>query len=89
MTFLAPLAIFFLFFLIIITKSHVRVPLDKRVAVFRLGKFLRILRPGLHFVSPVIDLRKSVDLNEKVPGWRGMTPEKIDERVKEIVLYEP
>lgn len=84
-----PAAVLFVFCLVVVLKSTVMVPADRRAAVYRLGRFVRILRPGLHIRMPIIDLVKSINLNEKIPGWKGMTPEQLDAKVEDVILNHP
>ncbi len=58
---------------------------DRRVAVFRLGRFLGIRGPGLILTLPFIDRTTVVRLNSDVPGWQGMSPEQLDEAVRRRV----
>ncbi len=55
---------------------------DRRVAVFRLGRFLGIRGPGLILTVPFIDRTTVVRLNADVPGGQGMSPEQLDEAVR-------
>ncbi len=52
--------IFFVLFTVVLVMSGIKiVPQANRVIVERLGKFHKILEPGINFIFPVLDRRKS------------------------------
>ncbi len=55
---------------------------DRRMAVFRLGRYLGIRGPGLVVRLPLIDRTTVVRLDSEVPGWRGMSAEQLNEAVR-------
>lgn len=59
---------------------------DERIAVFRLGRFLGVLGPGLVLIFPAIDKGIKINLPEKFPGWRGLSEKELEEKVKDLVL---
>lgn len=63
-------------------------PPHKRAGVFRLGRFVRTVGPGLVWCVPFIDLLCVVDLNQNVPGWQGLTEAERGERVRRLILRE-
>lgn len=58
------------------------VPENRRLAVFRLGRFRGAAGPGLVFVLPVIDHASPIDLDEVVPEWRALGNHEIAARVR-------
>ena len=58
----------------------------ERLAVFRMGRFLRIAGPGLVVLVPSVDRAIRIKLNEKVPGWQGLSPAELEARVREAAI---
>jgi regulator of protease activity HflC (stomatin/prohibitin superfamily) len=42
---------------------------DERFVIFRLGRFFRVVGPGLVVIIPFIDRGIRVNLSENFPGW--------------------
>ena len=60
---------------------------SERLAVFRLGRFLNIVGPGLVIINPLIDRTVKVNLSEKIPGLQGLSKEELDEKVKMFLTW--
>ena len=73
---------------IFIIKSVIVIPENRRGVLFRLGKFIHVMPAGLHIIIPFIDAYRSINLNEKIPGWQGLSVEQLDEKVRSVVLSE-
>jgi hypothetical protein len=61
----------------------------ERGAVFRLGRFLRVVGPGTVFVLPLVDRMCVVNLDETLPGWREVSTQELDAMVAFLVLHYP
>ena len=46
---------------------------DERLVVSRLGRFLRIVGPGLVMILPFVDRGIRVNLRENFHGWQGLS----------------
>ncbi|MCB0331060.1 MAG: Hsp70 family protein [Bdellovibrionales bacterium] len=76
---LVVVALVFLFnAIVILPESHAG-------AVFRLGRFLRVVKSGVNFRIPFIDLVKKVDLNKEIPEWKRLSPKAFDSAVETVV----
>ena len=74
---------------VIFLSASVRVVKDhERMAVFGLGRFLRVLGPGLVFLIPVVDKGVRVNLSEKIPGWQALSKEELGQKVTDYVIGE-
>ena len=85
---LLPLLVVLVFIIIVFSKSITIIAENRRGAVFRFGRFFQVLGPGLRIMLPYIDSVKSVNLNEKIPGWQGLSESEIQEKVKNIAMSE-
>ena len=65
------------------------IPDNQRGVIFRLGRFEKVVGPGLVCPIPLIDMLKRVDLDHHVSGWRAMSPEQIAAQVKKVALELP
>ena len=81
--------IFVILAIIISAKAMKIVREDERLAIFRLGRFLKVAGPGLVVLVPLVDKSVKVNLPEKVPGWQGLSWAELDEKIKSIVLQTP
>ena len=61
---------------------------NQRGAIYRLGKFIKIASPGVLILVPFVDKLRTINLNEKIPGWQLLTERQIEEMVKEILIYQ-
>lgn len=59
----------------------------QRGIVFRLGRLLRVARPGVVWRIPVVDRVVVVDLNQTLPSWRGLSEPEIEQRVRFIATH--
>jgi regulator of protease activity HflC (stomatin/prohibitin superfamily) len=75
--------------LIIILAASIKVAKEfERIAIFRLGRFLKIAGPGLVLLPPFVDKGVKVNLKEKIPEWNILATKDLEERIKRYVLYE-
>lgn len=58
----------------------------ERGVIFRLGRFQRVLEPGLRWILPGVDRFHRVSLNQVLPEWRSLTPEMVAARLRELSL---
>jgi regulator of protease activity HflC (stomatin/prohibitin superfamily) len=59
--------------------------------VFFLGKYTRILSPGLQFVIPVLEKVNMVDIRERavdVPSQEAMTKDNISCSINAVIYYK-
>ena len=61
---------------------------DFRFVVFRLGKFFKIVGPGIVLILPFVDKVTKVNLSETIPGWQTLSTEALNEKIKYFVLYK-
>jgi len=59
----------------------------ERIVVFRLGRLLNIVGPGLVLLIPLIDKGVKVNLKEKIPEWHTLTRQELEEQIKQHVVY--
>lgn len=71
---------------VMIFKGVLVVPENHRAGVIRLGRYDRTLSPGLCLIIPFIEVVKTINLDEKVRGWKGMSERELNEKVREIVI---
>jgi regulator of protease activity HflC (stomatin/prohibitin superfamily) len=62
------------------------VPDDQRWVVFRLGRFHRLLQPGLRWVLPAADNVRHVDLNVAVPGWQSLPESELQSKLQHLAV---
>ncbi len=62
---------------------------DQRGVLFRLGKFMKVVGPGLVITIPGLDHVHVVDLGEAFSGWEGYGKEELDRRIISLVLDSP
>ncbi len=59
---------------------------DERLAILRLGRFFKIVGPGLVLVLPLIDKSVKVNLSKEIPGWQGLSKDELDMKIKNAVM---
>ncbi|MFQ6056772.1 MAG: hypothetical protein ACE5J3_12410, partial [Methanosarcinales archaeon] len=57
---------------------------NERIAVLRLGRWHRVIGPGLVIVFPIIEMGIRVSLDKYIPNWKGLPKEELKERVWQI-----
>jgi regulator of protease activity HflC (stomatin/prohibitin superfamily) len=57
---------------------------DERLVVFRLGEYLGVRGPGMVLLLPFVDSAIRVRLDEKVPGWRFLSPREVREQLDQL-----
>jgi regulator of protease activity HflC (stomatin/prohibitin superfamily) len=78
---------FFLFILVIILLKLLKILReDERIAIFRLGRFLKVAGPGIVFIIPSVDKGVKVNLTQNIPSWQALSNAELEERVKAFVL---
>jgi regulator of protease activity HflC (stomatin/prohibitin superfamily) len=80
--------ILFILAILLILASIKTVKDDERLVVFRLGRFFKILGPGVVLIIPIVDKGVRVNLSEKIPGWQALSKEELNEKLKSLVLEE-
>ena len=80
------LAVLIVILTVLLKMSSNKVEQYERAIVFRLGIVQRYLGPGVTFIAPFVDKIVKVSLDENVPGWKGMSEEKLEQRVREHVV---
>ncbi|MGC9124805.1 MAG: SPFH domain-containing protein, partial [Caldisericaceae bacterium] len=77
--------------LVILIKAIVIVRQGSNSIVERLGKFARVLKPGLHFVIPIIEsVRSVVDMREQVwdyPPQSVITKDNVPTNIDTVMYY--
>jgi hypothetical protein len=74
--------------LIILSSSIKFVKEDFRLVIFRLGRFFKVAGPGLVLIIPIVDRVTRVSLSQAIPGWQGLSPAELEEKIKDFVLYK-
>lgn len=65
--------------------SSIRIPVEsERIAVFRFGRFFRIVGPGLVLLIPVVDKGIRIKLSDKIPGWKELSKEQLEAEIKKL-----
>lgn len=59
----------------------------QRGVVFRLGRVVRVARPGVLWRIPLVDRVFVVDLNRTLPGWRDLSEREVEQCVRFIVTH--
>jgi hypothetical protein len=54
---------------------------SQRLIVERMGRYVGFRGPGRYLVVPFVDRGILVDLDESLPGWRGMSAQQIEEKL--------
>jgi len=63
----------------------------QRGVLFTLGKFQRVMKPGLKFVIPIIQTFQKVDMRVKavdVPDQEAMTKDNISTKINAVIYYK-
>jgi hypothetical protein len=61
---------------------------DFRLVIYRLGRFFKIAGPGVVLIIPIVDKVTRVNLSEAIPGWQTLSPEELEEKIRNFVLYK-
>ncbi len=89
---LIVLAVFFLFFLIVLAKTIRVIPQARAGVVERLGRYSRTLTPGLSLVIPFIDrVRPLLDLREQVVSFEPqpvITEDNLVVNIDTVIYYQ-
>lgn len=56
---------------------------NQRLLVERMGRYAGCRGCGRHLLIPFLDNGTFVDLDVSLPGWRGMTAERIEQKLIE------
>lgn len=56
----------------------------ERLVVFRLGRFHRIVSPGLNLVQWGIETARRVDLKTALPEWRSLSDQEVASRLEQL-----
>ncbi len=79
-------------FAVIIVLSGLRVIKEyERSVLFTLGKYSRVLQPGLRIVVPVIQSHQKVDMRVRVadvPNQESMTKDNISVKINAVIYYK-
>ena len=59
---------------------------DERLVIFRLGRFFKIIGPGLVLMIPLIDKGVKINLTKEIPGWQALSKDELDMRIKNAVM---
>lgn len=71
---------------IIVLASSIKVVReDERIAVFRLGRLVNIVGPGIFFLLPFIEKCKRIELRKHVPDYKALTEEELFEKIRQII----
>ncbi len=83
-----PVGLLLLVALLVICRSAKVLEKNHRGVLFRLGRFEKILEPGFHLVLPYFDRLFKVNVDDKIPMWKGLTAEELEEKLKEAVITQ-
>lgn len=81
--------LFLIIFLLIISTKQINE--YERGILFRFGRFSKILRPGWHFVFPIIHSYKKVDIRTKavdVPEQEAITRDNVSIKINAVLYYK-
>jgi regulator of protease activity HflC (stomatin/prohibitin superfamily) len=56
----------------------------ERIVVFRLGRYHRILGPGLNLIVWGVDAAQRVVLDDRLPDWRAMSEQQLATRLEQL-----
>lgn len=59
---------------------------DQRIVVLRLGRFLKVVGPGLVWLIPVLDRGVKVNLTRDFPGWQALPKIELEEKIKASIV---
>ena len=62
---------------------------DQRGVVFRLGRLMRVVGPGLVVTIPAVERVIVVDMGEVLPGWQGYGKEELEQKIISLVIDPP
>lgn len=68
---LIPAFVVFLFIIILLSKAVYLVNQSEAIIVERLGRYSKTLNPGLHFLTPFIDVARKINWSYLVPQSNG------------------
>ena len=74
--------------LFVAVKSLAITKEGERLVVFRLGKFLGVLPPGLNIIVPFIDRTVTVRV-DRIIGWQTLSETELVNRITEDALRDP
>lgn len=60
------------------------VPEGERLVVFRMGRFHRVLGPGLHLVPWGIESARRVDPKSMLADWQGLSEQQLAGRLEHL-----
>lgn len=62
---------------------------DQRGVVFRLGRPMKVVGPGLVVTIPAVEHVHVVEMGEVLPGWEGYGKEELGQKIISLVLDSP
>jgi len=78
-------AVAFFVSLFIFLLPNIRIAQEgERLVVFRLGRFHRILGPGLNLIIWGVEMPRRVELNTVVPDWQSLSEEELSARIEQM-----
>jgi len=84
-----PIAIFTLILVLLVLFESLKVVKEnQRGVLFRIGRYEKVIGPGIFFILPAIDRLVKINLNDKLPGWQGLSKRELENKVKEIAIGE-
>lgn len=87
-----PILIVFLFFIGIWLLSGIKIALEyERLVIFRLGRYVRTIGPGVVYVLPIFESAKKVDLRiitSDIPRQEIMTKDNIPVLANTVVYFK-
>ncbi len=60
----------------------------QRGLLFRSGRIIGVIGPGLVIVIPIIDKLVKVNLSKRIPEWRELSKEELQKRIEQVVMSE-
>ena len=81
--------LFLIIFLLIISTKQINE--YERGILFKFGRFSKILRPGWHFVFPIVHSYKKVDIRTKavdVPEQEAITRDNVSIKINAVLYYK-
>lgn len=62
---------------------------DQRGVVFRLGRPMKVVGPGVVITIPSVEHVDVVEMGEALPGWEGYGKEELEQKTISLVLDSP
>ena len=70
---------------VLVLLSSIRISaVDERIVIFRFSRYFKVAGPGMVLTIPIIDRGIKIKLNEKIQGWKNLTREQLEKKIKRL-----